>query len=69
MQSKDLIGKKIVNVMRVAPEEMDDLGWYGRDATKIVLDSGAVIFASSDEEGNDSGSFYVFGPNGEFLLL
>jgi len=68
MQPKHLIGKKIVDIVPVTKEEMDDLGWYGR-AMKIVLDNGTVIIASSDEEGNDAGSFYIFGANGDFLLL
>lgn len=68
MKPQDLIGKKIVDIVQITKEEMDDLGWYGR-AMKIVLENGTVIIASSDEEGNDSGSFYVFGANGDFLLL
>lgn len=66
MEPKDLIGKKIVKFEPLTPLEYDDMGWYGGGEWKIVLEDGTVIIASSDEEGNDGGSFFVFTQDGSF---
>jgi len=68
MEPKDLIGKKIVDILPMTQSEVDDMGWYGKH-NKIVLEDGTVIISSSDEEGNDAGSLYVFSESGAFLLL
>lgn len=68
MELKDLIGKKIVSILPMTQGDLDDFGWYGKHH-KIVLEDGTQMIASSDEEGNDAGSLYVFAENGAFLLL
>jgi hypothetical protein len=60
-----LIGAKIIAIRRMTNSELSGEGW-GRSmhepSTALVLDNGAVIYASSDPEGNNSGE--LFGTRG-----
>jgi hypothetical protein len=61
-----VLGAKIVKVRKMTEEELEAEGWddCGRKiATALVLSTGAVIYASSDDEGNGPGT--IFGKRGK----
>jgi len=68
---RSVIGKRIVAVRRLTPQEMEAEGWEceREGATALVLDDGSLIYPSRDDEGNGAGtlfgskggdSFYIF---------
>lgn len=50
-----LIGAKIVAIRPATKEEKKGFMWH-RDFMIIELDTGALLFASSDDEMNDAGT-------------
>jgi hypothetical protein len=64
-----LVGQRIVKIRPMRAAERSALGWgFGRDgggAVVIELESGALLFPSRDEEGNDSGVIFAQTPGGE----
>ena len=60
----NLIGKKIVTVQKLDKESVAALGWYREDVFAIVFDDGSFMIPTSDEEGNDCGSLFVFDTDG-----
>lgn len=53
-----LVGKKVVKVRPLMPEEITDFGWddYNSDsAIVIIFDDGTAIIPMQDAEGNGSG--------------
>lgn len=57
------IGRKIVGVRWLAPEELNALGWYS-PGMLLMLDDGGFLIPSRDPEGNDSGSLLGAGREG-----
>lgn len=49
-----LLGRTIVKVRYMTPEERDDQMWTHR-AIVLELDNGVIVYPSSDDEGNDAG--------------
>jgi len=61
-------GRKIVQVRPMTVQEMEAEGWDAEQESApsvMVLDNGTILFASSDEEGNGSGSIFGTQVNGE----
>jgi hypothetical protein len=57
-QASVLVGKKVVGVRPMAPQEIEDFGWedFNSDtAIVIIFDDGTVIVPMRDEEGNGAG--------------
>jgi hypothetical protein len=61
--TKNLTGKKIINVRYMSQAEMDALGWHSR-ALVIQLDDGTLIYPSQDDEGNNAGALFGQTKNG-----
>ena len=55
-----LKGRTIEDVRYLTQEETDDAGWYNRPLV-MFLDSGDMIVAMSDDEGNNAGSLSYLG--------
>ena len=56
--SKFLVGKKIVHVRYMKEQELEDMGWYKSNLV-IFFDDDSYMFASADDEGNESGVLYT----------
>lgn len=52
---KHVIGKKIKEVRRLLPEELDAFGWT-KSPMVFELDNGTVIIPMTDDEANDGGA-------------
>ena len=52
---KALLGKKIVKVEFMSPNEVEKNGWYKRPVC-LLLDDGNWIYPMMDDEGNDGGA-------------
>jgi len=54
---KQLVGKRIAQIRTLSREELAAEGWEGthKEPRVLVLDDGTVIYALSDDEGNDAG--------------
>jgi hypothetical protein len=65
---KHLLNRKIVEVRYLSAAEATALGWYQRSIV-LVLDNGALFFASQDDEGNGAGALFGQGPKGESITL
>lgn len=53
-----LLGRRIVSVRYMMPSEARSLGWEVRPVV-LQLDDGNLLYASSDDEGNDAGAFFT----------
>jgi hypothetical protein len=53
-----LLGRRIVKVRYMKPSEAEMLGWHFRPVV-LQLDDGNLVFPSSDDEGNEPGSFFT----------
>ena len=58
--SKQLVGRKIVQVRWMTKEEADESYWDYQPVI-LILDDGTSIFPMSDDEGNQAGSLYHCG--------
>jgi len=59
---KALLGRKIMDVRAMFPEEMDNMGWGGSEPGAVfILDDGAMFIPMEDEEGNGPGALLVDG--------
>lgn len=67
MAEYTVVGKKIIGIRRMTAKEKEAEGWDG-EASVIVLDDGAVIFASQDEEGNGPGMLFGRNKDGSFYV-
>jgi len=64
----EFTGATIKEVREMTPAEMQTEGWESRSFIPcIVLDTGAVLYASSDEEGNNPGA--LFGHDGDRTFM
>ena len=50
-----LVGRKIVNVRRLTPNECSELGWY-KSPLVLELDDRTCLIPQMDDEGNDGGA-------------
>lgn len=67
-KAKELVGRKIVAVRNMTPEEIETLTGNDRSMgipVVIQLDDGSLLWAQSDEEGNDLGCIVGQGADGE----
>lgn len=55
---EQLLGKKIVAVRYMSPEEAERMGWSARPLV-FMLDDRTVIYAAADDEGNDGGALFT----------
>jgi|TARA_R100000329_G_scaffold139185_1_gene120985 hypothetical protein len=55
---KNLIGRKITNVIYIPLKEVKDNYWSQRPIA-IELDDGNWIYPTQDDEGNDGGSMFT----------
>lgn len=61
-----LVGRRIVAIRPMSESELAAEGWPTDDLVPaIVLDSGAVVFSSRDEEGNGPGALFGMTPRGD----
>ena len=56
--SKFLVGKKIVRVRYMKDEELEQMGWYKSNLV-IFFNDNSYMFASADDEGNESGVLFT----------
>jgi len=54
-----LIGRKIIDVRAMYPEEMELFMWDGELGAVITLDNGGMFIPMSDSEGNGVGYLMV----------
>jgi hypothetical protein len=66
---QSFLGKTIVHLRYMTPEECEDMGWHHRPLV-IALHDGTLLYASRDDEGNDAGAMFSNNPpNGCFPVL
>ena len=53
--SAKLVGKKIVRVRYMTPDEVKDCGWFNA-AVILRLDDGTLLYPTADDEQNNAGS-------------
>ena len=59
---KALLGRKIMDVRAMFPEEMDNMGWGGHEPGAVfILEGGVLFIPMEDEEGNGPGALLVDG--------
>lgn len=56
-----LVGRSILKVRKMEPDELDAFGWddYQHTAVVIILDNGKAIVPSCDPEGNQAGFLFI----------
>ena len=59
-----LIGKTIYNISFLDEDSCEKMGWYKRPL-EIIFDDGSTLIPMRDDEGNDGGSMYYKGEEGE----
>lgn len=59
----EIIGKKIVDVIKLPDVISGKEGWEPHDGIALVLNDGSFLYPSRDEEGNGAG--VLFGMNKE----
>jgi hypothetical protein len=63
-----MVGKVVSGVRWLNPAEVDEEGW-GRSTLAIVFTDGTIVYAASDDEGNDAGALFARGADGRLLPL
>jgi hypothetical protein len=54
-----LVGRRIVEVRAMSARELEAEGWPPDETVSVlVLDNGAILFPSRDEEGNGPGALF-----------
>ena len=57
---KALLGRKIMDVRAMFPEEMDNMFWHGhKPGAVFILEGGVLFIPMEDEEGNGPGALLV----------
>ena len=67
-----LIGKNLVEIRSLTPEERDDLGWSVAESLHtvvLVLDDGTRLVPSADPEGNSGGTLFGVSSSGDSFLI
>jgi len=62
-----LRGKQVKKVQYLTPEDTEAMGWYKRPLVIIFTDD-SYIFASMDDEGNDGGTLFGGGAEGDWTF-
>lgn len=65
---KHLVGRKIVGVGYMAPEDAKEAGWHERPLC-LELSDGTTLYLQSDDEGNGPGALAGETKAGEGLLF
>jgi len=65
---KALVGRKIVGVRYLSPDEAMKLDWGSRPIV-FELDNGSLFYPSMDDEGNDGGALFGQSKDGKDLSL
>jgi hypothetical protein len=68
----DINGQQIVNVREMTDEELEREGWQhyrGQSPAVLVLESGTIIYASADPEGNGPGAMFGIDEDGSTFAL
>lgn len=55
---RKLVGKTIVDVRYLTPQETSVLGWSKRPIV-IIFNDGSFLYPSMDDEGNDAGALFT----------
>ena len=63
---KFLVGKKIVYVRYMKDDELEGMGW-NKSNLVIFFDDDSHMFASADDEGNESGVLFTSDKNLEVI--
>ena len=64
-----IVGCRIVAVRSMTPAELADEGWpHDARVPAIVLENGAVLYASRDSEGNGPGAIFGTSADGGFYV-
>ena len=56
----EVIGKKIVDVIKLPNVISGKEGWEPYDGIALVLNDGSFLYPSRDEEGNGPGTLFGF---------
>ena len=67
-EASKLVGRKIVKARYLTEEEAEGQGW-DNSAVVLQLDDGSCIYPSSDDEGNDAGALFIYGPDDDSSIL
>lgn len=54
-----LIGRKVIDMRAMYPEEMELFMWHGEPGCVLILDDGGLVIPMADEEGNGPGQLMV----------
>ena len=54
-----MLGRTVMDVRSMYPEEMELFGWYGYPGCVIILSDGGMVIPMRDEEGNGAGALMV----------
>jgi hypothetical protein len=54
-----LIGRKVIDMRAMYPEEMELFLWHGEPGCVLILDDGGLVIPMRDEEGNGPGQLMV----------
>lgn len=54
-----LIGRTVMDVRAMYPEEMELFMWHGEPGSVIILSDGGLVIPMRDEEGNGKGALMV----------
>jgi hypothetical protein len=55
----ELIGRKVIDVRSMYPEEMELFLWDGEPGCVLILDDGGMVIPMRDEEGNGPGQLLI----------
>ena len=54
-----LLGRRVIDVRAMYPEEMELFLWHGEPGSVLILDDGGLVIPMSDSEGNGKGHLMV----------
>lgn len=65
------VGRRIVEVRPMTPEELKDVGWDwgGAYVPIVILDDGSILYPSTDPEGNGPGAIFFVTGKGDSGML
>lgn len=70
--SRSFIGQRIKRIRHFTEEELEREDWdteHNTAGAVIELENGAIIYASSDDEGNSPGTLYGVNDKGEQVYI
>ena len=54
-----MLGRTIMDVRSMYPEEMELFDWYGQPGVVLILSDGGMVIPMRDEEGNGAGALMI----------